>query len=192
MEIQINNLSISYEDKIILNNFSDHIVSGEHVALTGISGIGKTSFINAIMNLITYDGEILIHPNVHFATVFQENRLFEGLSVYKNIRMTASDCSADYIKKHIALAGLEPEAIVNTLSGGMKRRVAILRAILAPFDILILDEPFKGLDADTRLNMMNMVKEKVSAKTMLLITHDPWETVFFNSRVIDFSSFDAK
>jgi NitT/TauT family transport system ATP-binding protein len=106
--------------------------------------------------------------------------------------MTAQNHSADILKKQISLAGLEPEMIVNTLSGGMKRRVAILRALLAPFDILILDEPFKGLDADTKLTMMNMVKEKVSKKTMILITHDPSETLFFNSRIIDFSSFDNK
>ena len=190
MEIQINNLSIGYEDKIILKNISEHISAGEHIALTGASGIGKTSFINAIMKLINYDGEIIIPNNVRFSAVFQENRLFEGLSVYKNIRITTHDHPVDIIKQHITLAGLLPETIVNTLSGGMKRRVAILRAILAPFDILILDEPFKGLDADTKLIMMNMVKEKISEKTMLLITHDPSEIQFFNPRIIDFSSFD--
>lgn len=190
MEIQINNLTIQYENKTVLKNFSEYISAGEHIALTGSSGIGKTSFINAVMKLINYDGEIIIPNNTYFSTVFQENRLFEGLSVYKNIRMTASDHSADNIKQHITLAGLKPEAVVNTLSGGMKRRVAILRAILAPFDILILDEPFKGLDADTKLVMMNMVKEKISGKTMFLVTHDPSETLFFNSRIIDFSSFD--
>ena len=55
MEIQINNLSIKYKNKIILNDFSDHISSGEHIALMGASGIGKTSFINAVMKLINYD-----------------------------------------------------------------------------------------------------------------------------------------
>lgn len=190
MEIQINNLSIQYDDKIILRNFSEHISSGEHITLTGASGIGKTSFLNAIMKLISYDGEILLPKGTRIATVFQENRLIEGLSVYKNICMTANGHSSDSIKQHIALAGLNSETIVNTLSGGMKRRVAILRAILAPFDILILDEPFKGLDSDTKLTIMNMVKEKISERTMFLVTHDPSEIKFFNSRVIDFSSLD--
>lgn len=189
MEIQINNLSIHYENKTVLSNFSEHISEGEHIALLGASGIGKTSFINAIMKLISYDGEIIIPDNTIFSAVFQENRLFEGLSVYKNIHMTARGHSAESIKQHIVLAGLNPETIVNSLSGGMKRRVAILRAILAPFDILILDEPFKGLDADTKLIMMNMVNEKISGKTMFLVTHDPSETLFFDSRIINFSSF---
>ena len=191
MEIQINNLSIHYENKTVLSNFSEHISEGEHIALLGASGIGKTSFINAIMKLISYDGEIIIPDNTIFSAVFQENRLFEGLSVYKNIHMTARGHSAESIKQHIVLAGLNPETIVNSLSGGMKRRVAILRAILAPFDILILDEPFKGLDADTKLIMMNMVNEKISGKTMFLVTHDPSETLFFDSRIINFSSFDS-
>ena len=191
MEIQINNLSIHYENKTVLSNFSEHISEGEHIALLGASGIGKTSFINAIMKLISYDGEIIIPDNTVFSAVFQENRLFEGLSVYKNIHMTARGHSAESIKQHIVLAGLNPETIVNSLSGGMKRRVAILRAILAPFDILILDEPFKGLDADTKLIMMNMVNEKISGKTMFLVTHDPSETLFFDSRIINFSSFDS-
>ncbi len=192
MEIQINNLSIKYENRIILKNFNNHISAGEHIALVGASGIGKTSFVNAIMKLISYDGEIIIPDNVRFSAVFQENRLFEGLSVYKNISMTARNYSADVLKEMVVLAGLEPETIVNTLSGGMKRRVAILRAIFAPFDILILDEPFKGLDTDTKLIMMDMVREKISEKTMILITHDPSETLFFNSRIIDFSSFCTK
>ena len=191
MEIQINNLSIHYENKTVLSNFSEHISEGEHIALLGASGIGKTSFINAIMKLISYDGEIIIPDNTVFSAVFQENRLFEGLSVYKNIHMTARGHSAESIKQHIFLAGLKPEAVINSLSGGMKRRVAILRAILAPFDILILDEPFKGLDADTKLIMMSMVNEKISGKTMFLVTHDPSETLFFNSRIINFSSFDS-
>ena len=192
MEIQINNLSIKYDEQIIIHNYSEHFQAGEHIAIIGTSGIGKTSFINALMGLIHYDGEIILAPNACISAVFQENRLFEGLSVYKNIRMTASNPSAENIGHYITLAGLTPQATVNTLSGGMKRRVAILRAILAPFDILILDEPFKGLDADTKLCMMNLVKEKVSEKTMVLVTHDHSETEFFNSRIIDFSSFDMK
>ena len=192
MSIQINNLTIQYGDKIILQNYSDYFHTGEHIALIGTSGAGKTSFINALMKLIPYSGEININPNTRFAVVFQENRLFEGLSVFKNIRMTAHNHSAESIKHYISLAGLNPNTTVNKLSGGMKRRVAILRAILSPFDVLILDEPFKGLDADTKLCMMEMVKEKASDKTMFLVTHDLSETVYFNSRVLDYSSFDVK
>ena len=97
--------------------------------------------------------------------------------------------SRQEINSYIRRAGLEPSANVNTLSGGMKRRVAILRALLAPSNILIMDEPFKGLDSDTKELIMTMVKEKASDKTMILITHDISEAQFFNCRSIDISAY---
>ena len=189
MSITISNLSIRYQNKEVIKNFSATIESNEKIALTGPSGIGKTSIINAILNLISYEGYISNDITPEYAVVFQEDRLCMGLSVYTNIKLTCPKMSRQDIYSYIHRIGLEPSTNVNTLSGGMKRRVAILRALLAPSNVLIMDEPFKGLDNDTKELVMTLTKEKASDKTMILITHDSSEAQFFNCRPLDISAY---
>lgn len=189
MSITITNLSIQYDDKKIINDFSAQINTGESIALIGPSGVGKTSIINGILDLIPYEGSISHSDTPVFAVVFQEDRLCPGLSVYTNLKVTCGKMPRQELNAYIKRAGLEPSSNIDTLSGGMRRRVAILRAILAPSNILIMDEPFKGLDSNTKELMMTMVKEKASDKTMILITHDISEAQFFNCRSIDISAY---
>lgn len=184
MAIEIKNLSIRYSEKKIFDGFNLTIEDNEQIALLGVSGIGKTSLINAIMGLIPFDGTINIPVNTIIAAVFQENRLFEWLTVYDNIKMTCNKALQNDISEYILRAGLNLKDVVYSLSGGMKRRTAILRALLAPHNLLILDEPFKGLDNATRLSVMDLIKEKASQSTMILITHDAWEADYFNCRQI--------
>lgn len=184
MAIEIKDLYIQFEDKTVLSSFNLFIEDNEKIALLGTSGIGKTSLINAIMKLIPYQGVINMPDNTLISAVFQEDRLFEGLTVFENIKMTCDKALVHTIRDSIIQAGLNPDDYVSGLSGGMKRRTAILRALLAPHNLLILDEPFKGLDNDTRLTIMNLVKEKTSHTTMLLITHDLQEASYFNCRQI--------
>lgn len=191
MPIEIKNLRIRYEDKTVIDNFNLRIEDNENIAILGTSGIGKTSLINAIMKLIPYQGNINMPDNTLISAVFQEDRLFEGLTVYDNIKMTCDKTLHDAIRETVILAGLNPDDYVSSLSGGMRRRTAILRALLAPHNMLILDEPFKGLDTDTRLIMMNLIKEKTSHTTMLLITHDWQEASYFSCRQIVLSSGDT-
>lgn len=189
MQININNLNITYDDKKVIANFCDTIASGERVALIGASGIGKTSLINAIMDLISYEGDIQFDEAPLFATVFQEDRLLNDHTVFTNIKIVTPQLSNNEITEHIQNIGLNPKAFVRELSGGMKRRVAILRGALAPSNLLIMDEPFKGLDAHTKEKVMTFVKEKASDKTMILITHDISEAQFYNCRIIELCSY---
>ncbi len=182
MSIEIKNLSVQFGDKTIFNNFNLTIENNECLAILGESGIGKTSLINAVMGLIPYEGTIKLSDDTVISAVFQEERLFDGLTVYDNIKMTCEKSRQNSIIEYISRAGLNPKDIVRSLSGGMKRRTSILRALLAPHNLLILDEPFKGLDNATRLTIMDLVKENASHTTMLLITHDVWEASYFNCR----------
>lgn len=189
--IQITSLRIKYEDKTVISDFSCSIHESRYTALMGQSGIGKTSIINALMGLVSYEGTITLPDKCRFSAVFQENRLCEGISVYRNIKLTAADnYSARDIITAINAMGLSgsENVKVSKLSGGMKRRVAILRAIMAPYDVLIMDEPFKGLDASTYESVKSYVKEKTSGKTVILITHDSSEALYFDSDIIEIPS----
>lgn len=185
--IKIENLNISYKDKEIINNFNENILKKEKVALLGLSGIGKTSLINALMGLVDYTGTISFLEVPKYAVVFQEDRLLPDFTVYDNVKITATNLSNAEINQYIQRFNLNPKALISTLSGGMKRRVAILRAILAPSNIIIMDEPFKGLDNDTKELVMSTVKEKTSDKTMIIVTHDLSEARFFDCRIIELS-----
>ena len=183
--ISIRNLTIKYDEAKVIEDFSCNFSIGTY-AIMGKSGIGKTSLIRAMLGLIPYEGTIDYDPEPLFSVVFQEDRLCEGISVRKNIAMV-SDIPDEAITEALNELGLENclNTRVSELSGGMKRRVAILRGLLANSNILILDEPFKGLDADNKITVMECVKKKTSDKTVLLITHDLSEAKFFNSEIIN-------
>ena len=183
--IAIKNLTIKYEGNTVLEDFSYNFQKGFY-AITGQSGIGKTSLINAILCLIPYTGTISFDGEPRFSAVFQEDRLCEGLSVKKNITIVNrySDSEISTALEEVGLEGCLNTRI-SELSGGMKRRIAILRAILADYNILVLDEPFKGLDADNKSAVMDFIQKKTSDKTVLLITHDLSEAEFFNCEIVN-------
>lgn len=180
--IKLDNVSISYEDKKIISSLSFCFNKGFN-AILGPSGIGKTTIIKAIMGLIEYEGKIQSESN-KFAAVFEENRLCEDFTVYKNLKMVCKDKSR--IQEAVIHIGLRDSihSRVCSLSGGMKRRVSILRALLSDYDILILDEPFTGLDSDNKSIVMNYIKEKTSEKTVILITHNYSEVEFYDCNIL--------
>ena len=184
--IKISNLTIKYDNEAVLSDFSYSFEKGKCTAVTGPSGCGKTSLINAIMGLIPYEGHIMA-DDIRIAAVFQEDRLCEGMSVMRNIKLTSDKkyTSHDIEKTlcEIKLGGFASEKVCS-LSGGMKRRVAIIRALMSPHNTLILDEPFKGLDISTKHTVMSYI-QKNSSDTIILITHDLSEARFFNASVLD-------
>lgn len=183
--IQITDLSITYDGHKVIDNFSYTFENGSFTALMGESGIGKTSLINAVLGLVPYFGKIDIPDDTLFSVVFQEDRLCEGITAIKNISMTASkNYSLSDLASYTALLNLYPTQKVHTMSGGMKRRVAILRALLSDWNVLILDEPFKGLDDTTKKSVMELVKKTASGRTVILVTHNPDEAAFFNSTLL--------
>ena len=109
-------------------------------------------------------------------------RLIESSSVLKNIALVNSNV-ANTDELNNCLEALDIKSLINkkvsTLSGGEKSRVAIARALMAEYDILLLDEPFNGLDDETKIRTMEYVKEKTAHKTVLLVTHNKDEATFF-------------
>lgn len=143
--------------------------------LMGASGAGKTTFLRILMGLCKADfGEIQGIRGKRFSAVFQEDRLCEGFTPVDNVMMTAGRQVTREMAERELCRLLPQESVlrpVYTLSGGMKRRTAVCRALLASYDILLMDEPFTGLDEDTRRQVIQYVREKTVGKLVILSTH---------------------
>lgn len=182
--ITIENISFLYNDKLIFDNYSQSFPIGESSVIMAPSGFGKTTLLYLIAGLLTPSkGKINIPiTDPKFSFAFQDFRLIDGLSVKKNICIVNSKLSS--IDLDNCLEALNIKALANkkvsTLSGGEKSRVSIARALMAEYDILLLDEPFNGLDEETKIKTINYIKEKTAHKTVLLVTHNKEEADYFS------------
>lgn len=172
-------LSKAFEGKQVLRDFSAKLEKGRKYCLMGASGSGKTTLVNILLGLIKPDsGTVRRAPDLKMSVVFQEDRLLEQMTAGANVALV-SKASADEIDRLLIRLGIPEESLpqpVSTYSGGMKRRAALARALLADYDVLFLDEPYKGLDEETRRAVIQIVQEYTKDKTVLLITHDKTET----------------
>ena len=120
--------------------------------------------------------------------VFQEDRLCGNLSPVSNMRLVCSGkVQESRIYEELERAGLKGEELVpaKNLSGGMRKRVALVRALIVPFDLLILDEPFDGLDDENKMRMIDYVKERSEGKTVILVTHEKKEAEAMGGEMIN-------
>lgn len=188
--VSIKNISKTYGDKQVLNHISKEFPAGETTVIMGASGCGKTTLLRILLGLEMPDsGEVIGMPE-KVSVLFQEDRLCEDASAYENITLvlerkktrTQKDAQKHHVEQEAAQVGITVEDLtqnVMELSGGMRRRIALLRALLYDADCVILDEPFKGLDVATKQIVMQYVKEKTAGKTTFLVTHDSAEADFF-------------
>jgi NitT/TauT family transport system ATP-binding protein len=171
----LKNISKSFGDKTVLNNLSVEFKNGSRTCIMGASGSGKTTLLNIVMGLIRPDGGELFDMPKRISAVFQEDRLCEPYSAVKNVFAVTgkeiSEASIVSLLNDLKLTGSE-YLPVSTLSGGMRRRVALARALLARGDVLILDEPFKGLDEETRAEVIGVINRHTAGKTLIVSTHD--------------------
>ena len=172
--ISLNHISKSYQGQAVFSDLCLSIPKGEFTAITAPSGYGKTTLLRLLMELEKPDGGTITGlTGQKKSAVFQEDRLCENVSSLTNIRLTASKSDETHILTAMEQIGLYDCAKkkVSELSGGMKRRVAILRALLADYDILFLDEPFKGLDKDTKDLVIKYTGQHITGKTVIFTTH---------------------
>ncbi len=186
MDIEILHLVKKFGDNIILNNVNILFKSYEINCIVGTSGCGKTTLINILLGITDYDsGEIIGIENKKFSVVFQEDRLCENITPIKNIRLVCNkNITDEQIKNHLITVGLSESIYkpVSKLSGGMKRRVAIVRAVIYGGDIIIMDEPLKGLDDTTKSNVIEYIIANTIGKTLIIVTHDDREINKFKSK----------
>lgn len=176
-----------YGEKVVLRDFSARFPAGTCTCIMGPSGCGKTTLLRLILGLEEADGGTISGRRFPMAAVFQENRLFEDFSALSNVSAVCARGSRQEAARQLSALGLAGSlhAPVRTLSGGMKRRVAIARAVLAPGELLILDEPFTGLDRDTKAVVLDYLKAHIQGRTLLLVTHDPAERDALANQVLE-------
>ena len=174
MTLTAHHITVHFGENTVINDFSSTFRTGI-TCILGPSGCGKTTLLRTLMGLITPDtGEVLTDtPMPRQSVLFQENRLIENMSAISNIRFVCPKRSAQEISDALSAVGLGSLNLpVRLFSGGMQRRVALVRALLAEFDVLFLDEPFTGLDDNTRDSLLPMLYQYTAGKTVLLVTHD--------------------
>jgi NitT/TauT family transport system ATP-binding protein len=208
-EIEVANVSKSYETRegnfLALDMVNLNIEKNEFVCIVGPSGCGKTTLMNIIAGLnkpstgyVKVQGETVTGPGKGKGIIFQQYALYPWLSVQKNvefglkIKKIHKTERARIAQRYIQLVGLEKfkDSYPKELSGGMKQRVAIARAYATNPNILLLDEPFGALDAQTRAQLQeNLLKTwQAERKTCFFITHDVEEAVLLSTRVIIMSA----
>ncbi|MDE6663279.1 MAG: ATP-binding cassette domain-containing protein [Lachnospiraceae bacterium] len=190
--IYLKNICKSYNEQNVIDNFSYTFEQGGHYCLMAPSGAGKTTLLKLISGIESPDSGIIEGRPEHVGMVFQEDRLCERYNVITNIMLTTTDSgSLDTGKKADDIMKIRKEALcllpesclnkpVNELSGGMKRRCAILRAMLSCSEIVIMDEPFNGLDEENRRRAALYILERLNGRTLIITTHRDEDIELFN------------
>lgn len=179
------NVCKSFGGKSVLNGFSFSVGEGERICLMGASGCGKSTVINILLGIIPPDSGTVWCPPC--AAVFQEDRLCENFSAISNVRMVMKGKNTARARE--LLERLLPEEDISKpvreYSGGMKRRTAIARALAYDSPILLLDEPFKGLDSETRAATAELISRETKNRTLLFVSHDRKEAELLGARIIE-------
>lgn len=189
MNIDLVNLSKSFDGHNVLSGLTYSFPDGRTTCIVGPSGCGKTTLLNLILGLLSPDGgEIRGVPHGRIAAVFQEDRLIPHLSALRNVKSVLGRRTSEAeILRALDAVGLGGSAQqpVRELSGGMQRRVALVRALLADSPLVVMDEPFKGLDAETRASAIRFALQQLDGRTALVVTHDPAEAAMLKAEIFE-------
>ncbi|MCX6894874.1 MAG: ABC transporter ATP-binding protein [Verrucomicrobia bacterium] len=201
--LELKNVSKSFGGAQVLKDINLSVEKGEFVAIVGFSGAGKTTLISLIAGLLQPDsGAMTLNdleitaPGPDRGIVFQNYSLLPWLTVYENILLAveavnpnwSADKKKEHVEKYIAMVNLTParDKKPGELSGGMRQRVSVARALAMNPQILLLDEPLSALDALTRATLQDEISRIWSEdrKTVVLITNDPDEGIYLADRII--------
>ena len=186
--ISVKHLQKSYGTQRVLDDVTFTVTDDQITCVMAPSGVGKTTLLQILMGLEKPDsGTVSLPSNCRWAAVFQEDRLLEHLDAMENLKFVLGNdidlTDAKSLLKDLGLTELEGK-LVRDYSGGMKRRLALARALLAPADALALDEPFSGLDEDNREKAIDCIRRRAEGKPVLLVTHNEDDVAGLNAKLI--------
>ena len=175
--MRVENININYGNDIVYKNFSIELKDNKIICIIGSSGCGKTTLLNYIANE-------LLQKGIKISYIFQNDNLIPWKNVYSNLKLIAKnnikedqvEIEIDKILEEVGLKEFK-YYYPNELSGGMKQRVKIARALLGTFDVILMDEPFKSLDIKCKSNIISIIKDLNIKKgiTIIMVTHDKEE-----------------
>lgn len=199
-DIIFKNFSFSYPDKEIYKNFNAVFFGGKINVVLGASGVGKTTLLNALTGLSGFDGEIENMPkNVSY--IFQSDRLVKTISVEKNLDFVLKNAIHDKTARKNAIYDMAKlleisdvlKRLPTEISGGQAQRVQMARAFLYPSEVMLLDEPFKGLDVSLKTRLIKKFLELWGrdGRTVVLVTHDVYDALLMGDKVFVLSGSPA-
>lgn len=177
MPLLLKDIQKRYGEKEVLHNFSMIVEEGERACIFGPSGGGKTTLLQIIAGLVSPDSGEVRRPEGNISYIFQEYRLLPWLTAEENITATTG-CSKERAREILTALelGKERKGYPDEFSGGMKQRLNIARALAFPSTLILLDEPFKGLDPELREKVIAYVDQCCQDRTVVLVTHDRTES----------------
>lgn len=199
-DIIFKNFSFSYPDKEIYKNFNAVFFGGKINVVLGASGVGKTTLLNALTGLSGFDGEIENMPkNVSY--IFQNDRLVKTISVEENLDFVLKNAIPDKTARKNAIYDMAKlleisdvlKRLPTEISGGQAQRVQMARAFLYPSEVMLLDEPFKGLDVSLKTRLIKKFLELWGrdGRTVVLVTHDVYDALLMGDKVFVLSGSPA-
>lgn len=187
-QISVEHLQKAYGEQKVLKNVTFSVTDEQIACIMAPSGVGKTTLLRILLGLEQADSGTISLPHAcRWAAVFQEDRLLEQLDAMGNLKFILGneldEADAKTVLEELGLTELTGKP-VREYSGGMKRRLALARALLAPSDALALDEPFTGLDEENRAKAIACIRKRTVGKPVLLVTHNEDDVIGLNARTI--------
>lgn len=197
--LTVKNLTFNYQEKdsqnevAVFKNFSLEIFDGEFLSLVGPSGCGKTTLVSIIAGYlkplagqVVVNGKNIVAPDKDRIVINQEDDLFGWMTVHENMKLMTKD--EGLIQKYLDMTNLDKfkNYYPRELSGGMKKRLSLARALAVNSKFIIMDEPFGSLDNQIKEKLHEEVLKiiKQSGKTILLVTHNIEEAIFLSDRIL--------
>lgn len=196
MLLKMNQIQKNFNNICVLKDFSMEVEKEEIICLIGPSGCGKSTILNIISGILTPSNGKVVNNSLKMSYVFQEDRLLPWKNVYDNIKIVNNESSRENCLGLIREVGLEgfEKYYPAQLSGGMRQRCSIARAFNYEGDLLLMDEPFKSLDYNLRINMIrNLLKLwENTKKSIVFVTHEIDEALLLGDKIFLLSDRPTK
>lgn len=191
MDVTFRDVTVRYGEKTVFSHFMHTLSFSSVTALMGASGVGKTTFLRVLCGLEKPQSGTVEGFPARYTYLFQEDRLLPWLDTLQNVALVCDEVSARTALEKVGL-GAELHTKPAALSGGMRRRTALARALAHTSDFLLLDEPFGGLDESLRASLLPLLNIEAQRRPVLFVTHDPREAQSLGAEVLELHGSPAE